>query len=122
VAQALRVLLATDLAARGLHVEGLPVVVNFDLPRSAADYTHRIGRTARAGVAGLAVSFVSADTEPHFRLIERRQGRRVPREGVPGFEPQDVAQPAVPGVGGIKGRGRSRKDRLREAAQRAGEG
>jgi hypothetical protein len=65
---------------------------------------------------------VSADTEAHFRLIERRQGRRVPRERVPGFEPQDVAQPAAPGVGGIKGRGRSRKDRLREAAQRAGEG
>jgi superfamily II DNA/RNA helicase len=118
----LRVLLATDIAARGLHVEGLPVVVNFDLPRSAADYTHRIGRTARAGAAGLAVSFVSADTEAHFRLIERRQGRRVVRERVPGFEPQDVAPPAVPGAGGIKGRGRSRKDRLREAAQRAGEG
>lgn len=118
----LRVLLATDIAARGLHVEGLQVVVNFDLPRSAADYTHRIGRTARAGAAGLAVSFVSADTEAHFRLIERRQGRRVLRERVPGFEPKDAALPAVPGVGGIKGRGRSRKDRLREAAQRAGEG
>lgn len=118
----LRVLMATDLAARGLHVEGLPVVVNFDLPRAAADYTHRIGRTARAGAAGLAVSFVSADTEAHFRLIERRQGRRVPRERVPGFEPTEVAAPAAPGVGGIKGRGRSRKDRLREAAQRAGEG
>ncbi|HWH74804.1 MAG TPA: DEAD/DEAH box helicase, partial [Methylibium sp.] len=55
---ALRVLLATDMAARGLHIPGLPVVVNYDLPRSADDYTHRIGRTARAGATGLAVSFV----------------------------------------------------------------
>ena len=84
---ALRVMLATDMAARGLHIPGLPVVVNYDLPRSAADYTHRIGRTARAGHTGLAVSFVSADTEAHFRLIEKRQGQRVPRERVAGFEP-----------------------------------
>ncbi|RPH46005.1 MAG: DEAD/DEAH box helicase [Burkholderiales bacterium] len=116
----LRVMLATDIAARGLHVPGLPVVLNFDLPRSAADYTHRIGRTARAGATGLAVSFVSAATEAHFRLIETRQGRRVPRERIAGFEPRDAAVPTVPGGGGVKGRGRSKKDRLREAALRSG--
>jgi ATP-dependent RNA helicase RhlE len=88
---ALRVVLATDMAARGLHIAALPVVVNYDLPRSATDYTHRIGRTARAGAPGLAVSFVSAATEAHFRLIEKRQGRRVPRERVAGFEPRAAA-------------------------------
>ncbi|HSV69059.1 MAG TPA: DEAD/DEAH box helicase [Methylibium sp.] len=117
---ALRVLLATDMAARGLHIPGLPVVVNYDLPRSAVDYTHRIGRTARAGAAGLAVSFVSAATEAHFRLIEKRQGRRVPRERIAGFEPRQVAVPASPPEGGVKGRRKSRKDKLREAAARGG--
>jgi ATP-dependent RNA helicase RhlE len=119
-AGALQVLLATDMAARGLHIPGLPVVVNYDLPRSADDHTHRIGRTARAGAAGLAVSFVSAATEAHFRLIEKRQGQRVPRERIAGFEPKDAA-PAPSavdpqGVGGIKGRRKSKKDKLREAA------
>ena len=119
-AGALQVLLATDMAARGLHIPGLPVVVNYDLPRSADDHTHRIGRTARAGAAGLAVSFVSAATEAHFRLIEKRQGQRVPRERIAGFEPKDVAPPpSLPdpeGTGGIKGRRKSKKDKLREAA------
>jgi ATP-dependent RNA helicase RhlE len=112
------VVLATDLAARGLHVPGLPVVVNYDLPRSAVDYLHRIGRTARAGANGLAVSFVSTATEAHFRLIEKRQGRRVPRERVAGFEPRESALPASPPEGGVKGRRKSRKDKLREAAAR----
>jgi ATP-dependent RNA helicase RhlE len=117
---ALRVVLATDLAARGLHVPGLPVVVNYDLPRSAVDYQHRIGRTARAGANGLAVSFISAETEAHFRLIEKRQGLRVPRERIAGFEPRERALPAPPAEGGVKGRRKSRKDKLREAAARGG--
>jgi ATP-dependent RNA helicase RhlE len=116
----LRVLLATDMAARGLHIPDLPVVVNYDLPRSAVDYTHRIGRTARAGASGLALSFVSAASEAHFRLIEKRQGQRVPREPVAGFEPVETAPPASPPEGGIKGRRKSRKDKLREAAAREG--
>lgn len=119
-AGALRVLLATDMAARGLHIPGLPVVVNYDLPRSAVDYTHRIGRTARAGAAGLAVSFVSAATEAHFRLIEKRQGQRVPRERIAGFEPREPAAPASPPEGGVKGRRKSKKDKLREAAAARG--
>ncbi|MGA0613108.1 DEAD/DEAH box helicase [Caldimonas sp. KR1-144] len=113
-----RVLVATDVAARGLDIVQLPVVVNYDLPRSAADYVHRIGRTARAGASGLAVSFVSAATEAHFRLIEKRQGRRVARERIAGFEPKETAAPASAGSGGVKGRRKSKKDKLREAAAR----
>ena len=121
----LAVLVATDLAARGLDVDGLAVVVNHDLPRSAVDYTHRIGRTGRAGVPGLAVSFICADapgSEAHFRLIEKRQAQRVTRERVAGFEPAAVAAPAhAPDPqGGIKGRRKSKKDKLREAADRTG--
>ena len=121
----LAVLVATDLAARGLDVDGLAVVVNHDLPRSAVDYTHRIGRTGRAGVPGLAVSFVCADapgSEAHFRLIEKRQAQRVPRERVAGFEPAVNTAPAIAPdpQGGIKGRRKSKKDKLREAAGRPG--
>lgn len=83
----LRVLIATDLAARGIDVVDLAAVVNFDLPRSTADYVHRIGRTGRAGAHGVAVSFVSAATEAHFRLIEKRNRFRLVREMVSGFEP-----------------------------------
>lgn len=123
----LRVVLATDIAARGLHIPGLSAVVNYDLPRSAVDYTHRIGRTARAGAHGVAVSFVTAAGEAHFRLIEKRQGRRVPREQVAGFEPRETSSPPAslatasqPSTGGIKGRRKSKKDKLREAAARGG--
>jgi len=108
----LRVLVATDLGGRGIDIAQLSVVVNHDLPRSTVDYVHRIGRTARAGAAGLAVSFVSAATEGHFRLIEKRVGRRVPREQVPGFEPTQTAAPAA-AAGGVKGRRPSKKDKLR---------
>jgi superfamily II DNA/RNA helicase len=115
----LQVLVATDLAARGIDIAQLPVVVNYDLPRSAVDYVHRIGRTARAGASGLAVSFVSASTEAHFRLIEKRQGHRVPREDVAGFEPRETTAPPPPDGGGVKGKRKSRKDKLREAAARS---
>jgi len=119
----LAVLVATDLAARGIDVAQLAAVVNHDLPRSAVDYTHRIGRTGRAGEHGVAVSFICADapgSEAHFRLIEKRQRQRVPREQVPGFEPAALAAPAEPRdlAGGLKGRRKSRKDKLREAAAR----
>lgn len=85
-----RVLLATDVAARGIDVVDLDAVVNFDLPRSTADYVHRIGRTGRAGARGVAVSFVSAGTEGHFRLIEKRNRFRLERERVSGFEPAGI--------------------------------
>ena len=117
--KALQVVVATDVAARGIDIAQLPVVVNYDLPRSSVDYTHRIGRTGRAGESGLAISFISASTEAHFKLIEKRQGVNVAREQVAGFEPVEVQQvnPADPlSNGGIKGKRPSKKDKLRQAA------
>ena len=114
-----RVLVATDIAARGLDIVQLPVVVNFDLPRSAVDYLHRIGRTARAGESGVAVSFISAGTDAHFRLIEKRHRLRLPREQIAGFEPVEIEVPPAPSTGGVKGKRKSKKDKLREAAARA---
>ena len=117
------VLVTTDLASRGIDISQLPVVVNYDLPRSAVDYVHRIGRTGRAGESGLAVSFVSADTEAHFALIEKRQRMTLPREQIAGFEPGEapVLAPVdlapVPGTGGIKGKRPSKKDKLRASAR-----
>jgi len=109
------VLVTTDLAARGLHIDQLPVVVNFDLPRSAVDYVHRIGRTGRAGHSGVALSFITAEQQAHWRLIQKRQGLSLPLETVPGFEPVDVPPPQA-GTGGIKGKRPSKKDKLRAAA------
>lgn len=117
--KAVQVVVATDVAARGIDIVQLPVVVNYDLPRSVTDYTHRIGRTGRAGEAGVAVSFVSADTEAHFKLIEKRLGIKVAREQVAGFEQVEVAavNPVDPaGTGGVKGKRPSKKDKLRAAA------
>ncbi|MGJ7567567.1 DEAD/DEAH box helicase [Variovorax sp. GB1R11] len=115
------VVIATDLAARGIDIAQLPVVINYDLPRSPTDYIHRIGRTGRAGESGLAISFVSASTEAHFRLIEKRQGLSLPRERVEGFEPTEAALPVTDasGTGGVKGARPSKKDKLRAAAKAA---
>jgi ATP-dependent RNA helicase RhlE len=115
-ASRLRVLVATDIAARGLDIVSLPVVVNYDLPRSPEDYQHRIGRTGRAGESGVAVSFVSADTHAHFRLIEKRNRVAIEREQVAGFEPLQTEAPQPVSTGGVKGRRKSKKDKLREAA------
>ena len=117
-ASRVKVVVATDVAARGLDIAELPVVVNFDLPRSAVDYVHRIGRTGRAGEKGLAVSFVSAASAAHFHLIQRRQGTELPLEQVEGFEPQALAPEAGSGNGGIKGKRSSKKDKLRAAANK----
>ncbi len=116
-----QVVVATDLAARGIDVAQLPAVVNFDLARSPTEHVHRIGRTGRAGASGLAISFVPAASEAHFRLIEKRQGQAVPREQIEGFAPTE-APPAVPNVGGIKGKRPSKKDKARAAALPPGQG
>ncbi|TQF16777.1 DEAD/DEAH box helicase [Myxococcus llanfairpwllgwyngyllgogerychwyrndrobwllllantysiliogogogochensis] len=118
-AKRVQVLVATDVAARGIDIVQLPAVVNYDLPRSPVDYVHRIGRTGRAGEPGMAISFISADTQAHFRLIERRHQLRLAREQLPGFEPVDVPTPPLDVNGGVKGKRKSKKDKLREAAAEA---
>jgi ATP-dependent RNA helicase RhlE len=114
----IQVLVATDLAARGLDIVQLPVVLNYDLPRSATDYTHRIGRTGRAGEDGVAISFITAESHAHFCLIEKRLQLNITREEISGFEPSETVPQPSPGRGGVKGRRKSKKDKLREAAAR----
>ena len=84
----LGVLVATDVAARGIDIDGLPQVVNFDLPLQAEDYVHRIGRTGRAGAAGEAISFVCADEAPLLAAIESLLKKPLSRDEEPGFEPK----------------------------------
>ena len=92
--QELRVLVATDIAARGLDIESLPHVVNYDLPHVAEDYVHRIGRTGRAGTSGAAVSLVSHEDRPLLTAIERLMKRSVELKVIAGFEPgQHVPRP-----------------------------
>lgn len=123
-----QLVIATDLAARGLDIVDLPVVLNYDLPRASDDFIHRMGRTGRAGASGLAVSFVSATTAAHFRLISKRNSLHCALQTEPGFEPQDhAATPDAPasgagaaaGTGGVKGLRPSKKDRLRALAAQA---
>ncbi|WP_421842326.1 DEAD/DEAH box helicase [Marinobacter algicola] len=84
-----RVLVATDIAARGLDIKQLPQVVNFELPNVPEDYVHRIGRTGRAGESGHALSLVSADEGKMLAGIERLIKKQLPRKSVEGFEPQN---------------------------------
>ena len=134
----IRVLLSTDVASRGLDIVGLPVVVNYDLPRSTADFVHRVGRTGRAGKRGIAITFCTPDNEAHLELIEKRHlPEPVAGETLPGFEPDEEkwrieaegSRLIVPGAipsgkglahdrmfGGVKGRRKSKKDKLREKA------
>jgi ATP-dependent RNA helicase RhlE len=81
-----RVLVATDVAQRGLDVEGISHVVNYDVPLDPEDYVHRIGRTGRAGATGTAVTFVTAADLGAIKSLEHRLGRRVPREHLPDFD------------------------------------
>ena len=83
-----RVLVATDVAARGLDIKGLSHVINYDLPRVAEDYIHRIGRTGRGGASGIAISFVGPDDRGNLRGIERLIGRRLDRHVIAGLEPK----------------------------------
>ncbi|TXS95367.1 DEAD/DEAH box helicase [Parahaliea maris] len=127
-------LVATDIAARGLDIEQLPQVVNFDLPNVAEDYVHRIGRTGRAGAAGRAYSLVSADEVDYLRDIERLIRQNLPRESVEGFEP-DHSVPDTPpaptgprqGNGGRRspgrpGQGQGRQGEGRQSAARGNGG
>jgi ATP-dependent RNA helicase RhlE len=87
------ILVATEVASRGLDIEELPHVVNFELPMVAEDYVHRIGRTGRAGATGDAISLVCVDEAPLLRDIERLLGHPIPSEVIPGFEPDRSIRP-----------------------------
>ncbi|HSI60769.1 MAG TPA: DEAD/DEAH box helicase, partial [Ideonella sp.] len=89
----LQVLVATDIAARGIDIDQLPHVVNFELPNVPEDYVHRIGRTGRAGAQGEAISLVCVDEDSFLRDIEKLIKRTIPRELVPGFEPDPSERP-----------------------------
>ncbi|MES2150178.1 MAG: DEAD/DEAH box helicase [Pseudomonadota bacterium] len=108
---ALQVLVATDIAARGIDIDQLPHVVNYDLPNIPEDYVHRIGRTGRAGATGEAVSLVCVDEHDMLKDIEKLIKQSLPRHVIPGFEPDPNAraQPVqlrsgAPGHGGRGGR------------------
>lgn len=88
-----RVLIATDVAARGLDIEQLPCVINFDLPRSPNDYIHRIGRTGRAGLTGQAISLIAHHEYQHFTVIEKHNDLRLQREQLEDFEADETAPP-----------------------------
>ncbi|PAV24774.1 ATP-dependent RNA helicase RhlE [Tamilnaduibacter salinus] len=137
-----RVLVATDIAARGLDIKQLPQVVNFELPQVPEDYVHRIGRTGRAGETGHAVSLVSPDEAPMLGGIEKLISREIPRETIDGFEPSRAlnvrakggkpggrsggpkggnrnARPGRGGGGGSRGRGQPGRGRSSGPARRS---
>lgn len=118
-AKKIRILFATDIAARGLDIDDITCVINFDLPRSPADYIHRIGRTGRAGKSGLAISFIGYEERDHFRLIEKRSSIKLPREQIAGFELVGTPPPKVKGPEPVKGKGKSKKDKARELAAKS---
>ncbi len=111
----LQVLVATDIAARGIDIDQLPHVVNYDLPNVPEDYVHRIGRTGRAGATGEAISLVCVDEHAFLRDIERLIKREIPSEVLPGFEPDPNARPEPIQTGGARrgggnpGRGASQR-------------
>ena len=108
-----RVLVATDVAARGLDIEDLPVVVNFEIPYDPEDYIHRIGRTGRAGKEGIALSLVSFDEEEQLKGLNRLRKKDLPVVQVRGFEVDPSSRPVRGGRGGGSGR-------RRPAARRGG--
>ncbi len=97
-----QILVATDIAARGLDIDDLPLVVNIDLPLAAEDYIHRIGRTGRAGASGEAVSLVCADEAPLLAAIETLLKKPLSRDEEPGFEPDHRVPATGPGIAAAK--------------------
>jgi ATP-dependent RNA helicase RhlE len=113
------VLVATDVASRGLDIEGLPQVINFDVPHSPEDYVHRIGRTGRAGLAGEAISLVAPDDQEKLAAVEKLIKRKIERALVPGFAPDGGTVAALIGRDGDRsGRRDSKEHREREPARR----
>jgi ATP-dependent RNA helicase RhlE len=116
------VLVATEVASRGLDIDALPHVVNYELPMVAEDYVHRIGRTGRAGSTGDAISLVCVDEWPLLREIEALLGYRIPSEVIPGFEPDRSIRPEPirQRSQGGGGRGRPQGQPMRHAGFRPG--
>ncbi len=110
----IRILVATDIAARGIDINKLSHVVNYDLPRSPLDYIHRIGRTGRAGQSGVAISFIGREDEQHFKLIEKRAGIRLEWEQVEGFERSAEAPIMAVSKVPAKGKGKKKNKKRRE--------
>jgi len=117
-AKKIQILFATDLVSRGLDIDDISCVINYDLPRSPADYIHRIGRTGRAGKSGLAVTFIGHEEQEHFKLIEKRSDIKLEREQIQGFELKGDAPLKEKGKAPVKGKRKSKKDKLREQASR----
>lgn len=113
-AKRIRILFATDIAARGLDIDTISCVVNFDLPRSPTDYIHRIGRTARAGKSGTAISFIAHEDKEHFAVIQKKCKVVMHLEQIVGYEIQGETPIKEKGKAPIKGKGKSKKDKLRE--------
>jgi len=113
-AKKIQILFTTDIISRGLHIDGIDCIINFDLPRSPTDYIHRIGRTGRAGKSGEAVTFIGHEEQAHFKLIEKRSQIKLEREQIKGFELTGEAPKKVKGLAPVKGKRKSKKDRLRE--------
>jgi ATP-dependent RNA helicase RhlE len=110
-----RVLVATDVAARGLHVEGVTHVVNYDMPAMAADYLNRIGRTARAGASGAALTLASREDASVLASVERTLGRQLPRVTVAG-----LTEPELPRTSSAATSSRSRIRGARRLVRRSG--
>ena len=137
----IRVLVATDIASRGIDVDGITHVVNFDFPPQAEDYVHRIGRTGRAQAVGEAISFVMQDDLTNLRYLERKTGKMIPRRSIPDFdynapEPPRSPRPDAPagergnprrgggggGAGSGRGPGGGRREGAGSGGNRAGGG
>ncbi len=114
-ARKIEVLIATDIAARGIDIQNLSCVINYDLPRSPVDYIHRIGRTGRAGSTGVAISLIGHEDQSHFSLIEKRAQLQLEREHIPGFELGGEAPAQKKGAPPVKGKRPSKKDKARAA-------
>lgn len=110
----INVLFCTDIASRGLHIDNVDCVINYDLPRSTADYVHRIGRTARAGKSGQAISFINEENYEHFKLIKKKNNLSINLEEVKTFEFKGEFIKKQKGQAPIKSKRKSKKDKLRE--------
>jgi ATP-dependent RNA helicase RhlE len=122
-AGSVRVLVATDIAARGIDVSDLSHVVNFDVPHLPEDYIHRVGRTARAEAVGDAITLVSPEEDGDFRAIERAVGARIPRHTLPGFDyaartAERLEIPLAERIAAIRARKAEERARARAKAER----